>query len=135
MMNDQNKDWFSGIDNIVNDPLRFKARLAIGEDAYTSLRLKNAVLDAWDAVGAGAAAAGVAQSSAVASTFFAPSGFLAAIGFGAAVTPIGWVAVAGVMTGAAWLGITRYMKKLRKPCYGYTQLHQYTARYFSFGAI
>ena len=109
-MNDQHKEWFSGIDNIVNDPLRFKARLAIGEDAYTSLRVKNAAVDAWDAVGAGVTAAGVAKTSAVAATFFAPTGFLAAIGIGTAVTPIGWVAVAGILTGTAWLGITRYMK-------------------------
>lgn len=112
-MNRENKDWFDGIHNIVNDPFRFKAKLAIGEGAYASLRVKKAAFEAWDSVGAGMAAAGIVQSSAVASTFFAPSGFLAAIGFGAAaVTPMGWVVAAGVVTGGAWLGITRYMQKM-----------------------
>lgn len=110
-MNSQHKEWFDNIDNIVNDPLRFKAKLAIGEDAYTSLRIKNSVVAVWDAAGAGATAAGIAHSATVASTFFAPSGLLGIIGIGSAVTPIGWVATAGVVTAGAWLGITRYVQK------------------------
>ncbi len=105
----QHKDWFNDIDSIVNDNLRFKAKLAIGEDAYTSLRLKNASFEVWDAAGIAVSAAGVAKSTVVASKFFAPSGLLGLIGIGA-VTPVGWVVAAGVVTGGAWIGITRYLK-------------------------
>lgn len=102
---------FDGIDTIVAEPLKFKVKLAIGEDAYTSLKVKNAVVQAWDVAGVATTAAVVAKSSVVASTFFAPSGLLAAIGIGTAVTPIGWVIAAGVVTGGAWFGITRHLKK------------------------
>jgi hypothetical protein len=104
-------DGFQGIDAIVAEPLKFKVKLAIGEDAYTSLRVKNAVVQVWDVAGVATTAAVVAKSSVVASAFFAPSGLLAAIGIGAAVTPIGWVVAAGVVSGGAWFGITRHLKK------------------------
>jgi len=104
-------DGFQGIDTIVAEPLKFKVKLAIGEDAYTSLKVKNAVVQAWDVAGVATTAAVVAKSSVVASTFFAPTGLLAAIGIGTAVTPIGWVIAAGVVTGGAWFGVTRHLKK------------------------
>jgi len=110
--NKQQVDWFEDIEAIVSEPLNFKAKLAIGEDAYTSLKIKNAVVQVWDTAGVATTAAVVAKSSAVASTFFAPTGFLAALGIGTAVTPIGWVIAAGVVTGGAWFGITRHLKNV-----------------------
>jgi tellurite resistance protein len=110
---DENKqnEWFERIETIVAEPLKFKAKLAIGEDAYTSLRLKNATFKLWDAAGAAGSAAAIAKSSAVASTFFAPKGILALGGlFGTATTPIGWVVAAGVIAGGGWIGITSYLK-------------------------
>ena len=104
-------DWFEDIETIVAEPLNFKAKLAIGEDAYTSLKVKNAAYQAWEVAGVATTAVVVAKSSVVASAFFAPTGFLAAIGIGTAVTPVGWVIAAGVVTGGAWIGITRYLKK------------------------
>jgi hypothetical protein len=105
------EDSFQDIDTIVVEPLKFKAKLAIGEDAYTSLRVKNTVVQVWDVAGVATTAAVVAKSSVVASTFFAPTGWLAVLGIGTAVTPIGWVVAAGVVTGGAWFGITRHLKK------------------------
>jgi len=110
MDNQESKDWFEDIETIVTDPLRFKAKLAIGEDAYTSLRLKNLVSEAWDALGVAGTAATAAKSGMVASTFFAPSSFLSFFGLGTAVTPLGWIIAAGILTGGAWLGVTRYLK-------------------------
>ena len=110
MENKDQIDWFQDIETIVSAPLNFKAKLAIGEDAYTSLKVKNAVAQVWDVAGVATSAAVVAKSSVVASTFFAPTGFWAALGIGTAVTPIGWVIAAGVVTGGAWFGITRHLK-------------------------
>ncbi|MCP3687513.1 MAG: TerB family tellurite resistance protein [Gammaproteobacteria bacterium] len=110
MTHQNQQDWFQDIETIIAEPLNFKARLAIGEAAYKSLKLKNTVLQVWDVAGVATTAAVVAKSSVVASTFFAPTGFLAALGFGTAITPVGWVIAAGVVTGGAWLGITRHLK-------------------------
>jgi len=111
-MNRQAKqDSFDDIESIVADPLKFKEKLAIGEDAYTSLKVKNSLYSLWDVAGTAGTAATFAKSSIVASTFFAPTGFLAAFGIGTAVTPIGWVIAASVVTGGAWMGITHYLKR------------------------
>ena len=104
-------DWFDGVEDVVEDDLRFKARLKIGEDAYTSTRLKKTVFEAWDIAGVAATGAQVASSALVAQKFFAAPGILATIGIGsAAATPIGWVIAASVLSGGAWFGITRYLK-------------------------
>jgi hypothetical protein len=110
MDNQDQISWFQDVETIISEPLNFKAKLAIGEDAYTSLKVKNAAFQVWEVAGVATTAAVVAKSSLVASTFFAPSGFLAAIGIGTAVTPVGWVIAASVVTGGAWVGITRYLK-------------------------
>lgn len=111
-MSAQDQDnWFDEIETIVAEPLNFKAKLAIGEDAYASLRVKNAVFQAWEVAGVATTAAMVAKSSLIASTFFAPTGFLAALGLGTAVTPVGWIIAASLASGGAWVGVTRYLKK------------------------
>lgn len=104
--------WFEGVDDVVADELRFKAKLGIGEDAYTSTRVKKTVFEAWDVAGVAATGAQVASSALVAQKFFAAPSILASIGIGTAtaVTPIGWVIAASVLSGGAWLGITRYLK-------------------------
>jgi uncharacterized tellurite resistance protein B-like protein len=100
---------FEGVTEVVADSLHFKRKLAIGEDAYTSLKVGRALSTIWDVGGVAATGAGLASSSAVASTFFASSGILARIGIGAATTatPIGWVVAAALVSGGVYYGVTR----------------------------
>jgi hypothetical protein len=111
MCSKTNNEWFNGVDRVVADEIRFKIKLAIGEDAYTSLRLKNKVVAAWDIYGVASSAASAAKSAVVAETFFASSGWLSSLGIGSAVsTPLGWVIAAGLLGGTAYWGITQYFK-------------------------
>ena len=43
---------FEGVSRVVAEPLRFKAKLAIGENAYASLRMINRTREVWDVLGA-----------------------------------------------------------------------------------
>lgn len=109
MTENNQKEWFSDIETIVSEPLKFKAKLAIGEDAYTSLRIKNTAWEVWDVVGVAGTGVWAAKLPAVAS-LLGTKGILATIGLTATATPVGWVILAGVLSGGAWLGITRYLK-------------------------
>lgn len=98
---------FEGVTQVIADSLRFKRKLAIGEDAYTSIKLGRAISKIWDVGGVAATGAGVAASGTVAGTFFATKGLLASIGLGAAAaTPVGWLVAAAVVSGGAYYGVT-----------------------------
>lgn len=102
---------FEGIDCVIADSLRFRRKLAIGEDAYTSLRVGKTLAQLWDVGGVAATGAQVAALPAVATTFFSGGGLLSALGVGAAATtPIGWVIAASVVTGGAYYGVTRLFR-------------------------
>lgn len=96
------------VETVIRDPLRFKIKLDIGDEAYSSLRIKKYLLDSVDAANGAATGFVFAKSSLVASTFFAPSGFLGALGIGAAATPVGWAIGAGVAGAGLSLIIGRY---------------------------
>ncbi len=106
-------DFFADSKEVIIDkPLNFKAKLGIGQRAYGLLRAREHMATFAEATGVGATAATVANSGAIASTFFASSGFLASIGLGAAaVTPIGWVIAAGVISGGAYIGVSRIFER------------------------
>jgi hypothetical protein len=84
-----------GVTQVVAEPLRFKAKLAIGENAYASLRMINRTREIWDVLGAAGGGAALAKA--------------AALGLGAAATPVGWVAVAALASGGACYGLYRWM--------------------------
>ncbi|MGQ0564831.1 MAG: TerB family tellurite resistance protein [Gemmobacter sp.] len=93
------------------DTLRFRLKLAIGEDAYASLRVGKALGRLWDVGGVAATGAGVAASPVVAGAFFGATGFWASLGLGAAAaTPIGWIAAAAFVSGTAYYGVTRALR-------------------------
>ncbi len=97
MTQENTPSWTEGIEQVIANDLQFKVKLDIGEEAFTSLRLKRYMLDAIDAGNGAVAGAAIAKSSLVASTFFAPSGILGALGLGTAVTPLGWAIAAGAL--------------------------------------
>jgi len=109
-------DFFSSTrETIISDQLRFKNKLGIGEKAYKSLRMRENLTTISEAVGVAGAASAAAGSSVVATTFFAGSSALSAafsaVGIGAfAATPVGWVVSAGVLSGAAYMGISRLLE-------------------------
>jgi uncharacterized tellurite resistance protein B-like protein len=118
LADDLNEFFADGNEVIVAEPLKFKAKLGIGEQVYALLRAREKMSTFSEAVGIGATASSVAASSAVAGTFFASSGFMAstlsAIGLGAtAVTPIGWVIAAGVISGGAYMGVSHLFEKTK----------------------
>lgn len=99
------------IKTVVADDLHFKRKLHIGEKAYAVLRARDRLADIWETAGAAATGAGIASSATVAGTFFAPTGITAWLGLATATTPIGWVAVAGVVAGCGYLGASRWLRK------------------------
>lgn len=102
----------NSVDAVVQDPLRFKARLEIGDQAFTSLTLRNKAFELWDIVGVASTGAKFASSAAVASTFFSSTsgGFLGFFAVTSAATPIGWIIGASVVSGGAYYGLIRYFK-------------------------
>jgi len=102
---------FEDVKRVVVEELRFKSRLGIGEDAYTSLKIKKYLLDAIDASNGAVTAVAVAKSATVATTFFAPSGILSALGIGAAVTPVGWAIAAGAFGAGLSVVIGRHFTR------------------------
>ncbi len=102
-------EQFSDVTQVISEQLKFKAKLAIGENAYTTLKLKNKLADFWELAGGVGTGAAIAKTTLVASTFFAPTGFAGLLGLGVAATPVGWVLAAAVLSGGAVLGVRRLL--------------------------
>ena len=102
------------IESPIAEPLLFKAKLDIGENAYKSLKLRNVAEELWDVGGVGVTGAAIASSPIVAGTFFKAGGIMGLLGLGTAVTPLGWVVAAGVLSGAGWLVVRRKLRAMSK---------------------
>lgn len=112
---DQQRAGFASVQRVVANDAKFKARLGIGEEAYTSLRVGKGIRGLFDVTGAAAGGAAAANSSWFAAFFFGKTGFWAAMPWVAgASTPPGWIAAAAVASGGVCYGVVRLFK-------GYTQ--------------
>lgn len=107
---------FADVRAVIDDPIRFKLKLGIGEDAYTSLRLKKNLQNLWDLGGAASGGATFAGSQTIAAMFFSPAGWLARLGIGAtATTPVGWIIAGAVVSAGAYYGVTRLTRSFAGP--------------------
>ena len=109
-------DLFADSDeSVVTEPIKFKAKLGIGDKAYVLLRAREHMTTFSEALGVGTVASSVAASSMVATTFFPSSGMVASalsvVGISTSVTPIGWIVAAGVASGAAYVGASRFFER------------------------
>ena len=99
---------FTDVEQVVAQPLVFKHKLAIGDDAFASMRLKKHLGQMWDVLGAAGTAGAAAKSSVVANALFAKGGIAALVG--GATTPLGWVIAASVVGGGAWFALTKVFR-------------------------
>ncbi len=104
----------STIEFVVEDDLRFKKQLKIGDDAYKVLSAAKKLSALSDTVGWGVTGSSVASSTIVASTFFGGNSLLATLGLVSATTPIGWVVGAGIVTTGAAYGFKKLFSKAEK---------------------
>lgn len=98
-----------GLTRVVADPMRFKAKLAIGEDAYASLKATRTLGELWQVTGVAAAGGVAASSTTVASAFF--GSWITGLGLATAVTPVGWVVGAATAAGAAGWGVIHLLRR------------------------
>jgi uncharacterized tellurite resistance protein B-like protein len=99
---------FDDVKSVLANEERFKIKLGIGSEAFTSLKVGKLVGHLWDMGGAVGTGASVAASGTVATTFF--GSFWTTIGLATAATPIGWVVGAAVVSGGAYYGVSRLFK-------------------------
>jgi uncharacterized tellurite resistance protein B-like protein len=102
---------FAAVDRVIANSLRFKLKLGIGADAYLSMKIGKRLQELWDVGGVAATGVSIAASRAVATTFFSSGGWLSAFGAGTtAVTPLGWLVAAAVVSGGAYMGVVRLFR-------------------------
>lgn len=100
---------FDEVKTVLSNQERFKIKLGIGSDAFASLKVGKFVGQLWGMGGALGTGASVVASNTVAATFF--GSFWTALPFtAAAITPVGWVVGAAVVSGGAYYGVSRLFK-------------------------
>lgn len=112
-MTDELSNFFSNVsaEAIVCDPLRFKAKLKIGSNAFSILTKAENLQDCLHVLTGTAAGAALAGT-----TWFGSLGALGALGvsLGMVTTPIGWISVAGIGGGAAVYGLKKLLSTAHK---------------------
>jgi uncharacterized tellurite resistance protein B-like protein len=96
---------FKSVTKVISNSEKFKIKLGIGSDAYTSLKAGNSAAKLWSLGGAASTGVSVAASNTVASVFFGT--FWTGVGIGTAVTPVGWLVGAALASGGACYGVSR----------------------------
>ena len=102
------------IDKVLTNSLKFKSKLAIGEDTYKSLKIKKNLSGLWGTFGIGSTAATIAKSSWIASAIGVKKGIAATLSFGllgTVSTPLTYVAVAAIGSTAIYFGVMKVVKK------------------------
>jgi uncharacterized tellurite resistance protein B-like protein len=100
---------FDEVKTVLANQERFKIKLGIGSDAFASLKVGKFVGQLWDMGGAVGTGASLAASKSVAGIFF--GSFWTTLPFtAAAITPVGWVVGAAVVSGGAYYGVSRLFK-------------------------
>jgi uncharacterized tellurite resistance protein B-like protein len=100
---------FDGIQRVVANDEKFKARLGAGADTFTSLRVADLLNNAWGVGGAASSGAGIAAS------YLAPTGIAALLPTSIAsslglLTPVGWVVGAAAAAGGLYFGVNRLFR-------------------------
>lgn len=108
---DELSEFYAGEpQRLVDDPLRFKAKLHIGNDAFQVL---NRAENFGTMFATGSASAAIMSSSYIASAFFG-KGLLFSLGLATAATPVGWVLGAGIGGAGLAFGIKRKLSNTSK---------------------
>ena len=96
---------------VLSKPLEFKVKLAIGEDAYASLKTGRNLQKMVDALSVASTGTAIAKTGTVAAMIGTKVGPLAFIGIGSMATPLPYVALAAVGSTAIYFGIMRKVRK------------------------
>ncbi|MDV7141751.1 TerB family tellurite resistance protein [Tropicimonas sp. TH_r6] len=96
---------FDCVQSVLANEERFKIRLKIGRDAFTSLKTGERLGHLFHLGTAAGAGAGAAASGTVATTFF--GSIWTSVGLATAATPVGWIVGAAVASGGFVYGVSR----------------------------
>ena len=96
---------FDQITEVIQNPEKFKLKLGIGSDAYTSLKAAKITGALWDTGGAASTGAAVASAPPIAGALFGT--FWTKVGLVSLVPPAWWIAGVAIVSGGAFYGVTR----------------------------
>lgn len=100
---------FQEVKKVLVNSEKFKIKLGIGSDAYTSLKASNIVAQLWNVGGAAGTGASIAASGTVASTFFGTFWTMLPLTAPAA-TPALLIAGVALASGGAFYGVSRLFR-------------------------